>query len=206
MIGSEIITQFEMQTDDTTELSSTEELTVLNRVYRKILNDRPWEFLKKAFTGTIGSDGTVALPDDFKYVIQNGNYTDASYIAVRPVVFVGSNYAAYQVVSWSDRRQYRDQDGYCYVDIVNSNLVFTTTTQAGAAIEYDYIYNPDDVAIDTSPVFPSRFHDILVYGMQVDDNIIQQSDKAKSYAGENQNKYKSVFDDLTYWNAQLIQQ
>lgn len=197
---------FQLQTDDTTELSSTEELAIANRVYRKILNDRPWEFLKKSDTGTIASDGTIDLPSDFAYLVQNGNYTDSSYIARRPVVFVGSNYSAYNVVSWSDRRQYRNQDGYCYVDLVNSKLVFTSAdTVAGQSYEFDYIYNPDDLELATSPVFPARFHELIVYGMQVDDNIIQQSDKAKSYMAENNAKYNDLMKDLAYYNSKLIQ-
>lgn len=205
MIGSEILTRFEMQADDTSELSSDEELQILNRVYRNVLNAKTWEFLKKAFAGTTDSNSYISLPADFAYITANANYTDSSEPASRPVVFVGPNYSPYQVISWSDRRQYRDQDGYCYVDIVNSRLVFTKQQTAGLAVEFDYVYRPDDITLVTSPVFPADYHEILVFGMMFEDQIIQQSDKAKNYASENIALYKNKYNDMCYWNSQLIQ-
>lgn len=207
MTSEQIITGFELQVDDTTELSSTEELAVLNRIYRKILSDRAWEFLKKSHTTTTSSSVPyVSLPSDFQYLTQNNNYTQNGYEASGPVVFVGSTYTPYRVVSWSDRRQYRDQEGYCYIDIVNSRLYFTKQPSSALSIEFDYAYMPSDLTLSDTPVFPERFHDMLIYGMATDDSIIQQSDKAKSYAQENNAKYKAVFDSMCLWNANLIQQ
>lgn len=135
MTSEQIITGFELQVDDTTELSSTEELAVLNRIYRKILSDRAWEFLKKSHTTTTSSSVPyVSLPSDFQYLTQNNNYTQNGYEASGPVVFVGSTYTPYRVVSWSDRRQYRDQEGYCYIDIVNSRLYFTKQPSSALSI------------------------------------------------------------------------
>lgn len=208
MTGSELITRFELQVDDSTELSSSESLSILNRVYHKVLTDRPWEFLKKAHTGTtVSGQDYIALPSDFQYLSVNSNYTNTSGNEARlPVVFVGPNYDEYKVVSWSDRRQYRDEDNVCYIDIVNSRLYFAKTPTSAKSVEFDYIYMPDDLTTATSPVFPARFHEILVYGMAVDDSVIQQSDKAKSYAGENNQKFMGIMDDMAYWNANLIQQ
>lgn len=192
--------------DNTTDLSSTEELDLLNKIYTRVCMERPWEFLKKSFSGTSSSSVSyVTLPSDFAFLTQNYNHTDSSYSASRPVVFVGSTYRPYQVVSWSDRRQYRDQDGYCYVDIVNSLLYFTLQPTASEAVEFDYSSVPSALTLSDSPVFPSRFHDMLYHGMCVEDNVIQQSDKAKSYAQENSQLYKRIFDDMTYWNANLVQ-
>jgi len=207
MIASEIITKFELFMDDTTDLSSTEELDLLNKIYTRVCMERPWEFLKTAFSGTSSTSlPYVTLPSDFAFLTQNHNYTDSSYSASRPVVFVGTTYRPYEVVSWSDRRQYRDQDGYCYIDIVNSRLYFTLQPVSAEAIEFDYASLPTALTLSDTPLIPSRFHDMLYHGMCVEDNIIQQSDKAKSYAQENNQMYKRIFDDLCYWNANLIQQ
>lgn len=205
MIASEIITKFELFMDDSTDLSSDEELALLNKIYYKVCMERPWEFLKKSHAGTTTTDDYIALPSDFGYLTQNYNHTDSSYEASRPVVFVGSAYTPYQVVSWSDRRQYRDKSGYCYIDITNSRLYFTLNPGTGLAVEFDYASTPTALALSDTPIIPARFHDMLYHGMCVEDNIIQQSDKAKSYAQENQQKYKSYFDDMCFWNANLIQ-
>lgn len=203
--AQQIITDFELQIDDTTDLSSDEELRVLNKVARDIYTNQVWEFLKKAYTTTTDSNQYVSLPSDFQFILQNNNYTDSSFSAKRPVVFVGSNYSPYQVVSWSDRRQYRDQDGYCYVDIVNLRLYFTKQLSAGLNVEFDYQYMPEDLTISDTPTLPSRFHDIFKYAMAVEDSIIQQSDKAKSYAPENRGKYKEILQNIQYWNSKLTQ-
>jgi hypothetical protein len=53
-------------------------------------------------------------------------------------------------------------------------------------------------------VFPERFEPVLFHGMCVDDYMIQQSDKLKSYARENQAKYEQKLSDMRMWNAKLI--
>lgn len=205
MIGSEIIEKFELYIDDVTELSTTEELGVLNKRYRYVLNDRPWEFLKKQASGTTSTSVPyVALPSDFAYMTPNANHSTEDYYAQTPVVFVGTDYTPYKVVSWSDRRQYRDHERVCYIDIVNSRLYFAKQPTSALTYEFDYIYNPDDITLSTSPVFPTRFHDMLFHGMCVDDFIIQQSDKAKSYASENLASHDAILEQMRYWNSQLI--
>lgn len=188
--------------DDSTDLSSDEELALLNKVYQKLCADRPWEFLKKEATGTTSTTVPyVSLPTDFQYVTSNYDQEDTS---VLPIVFMGSTFTPYKIISWSTRRSYRDKSGYAYIDIPNSRLAFTVQP-TGEAYEYDYMSFPPALTLTDEPVFPERFHDMLYHAMCVEDNIIQMSDKAKSYAAENQQKYKSYFDDLCYFNSQLIQ-
>lgn len=206
MTGADIITDFELQVSDLTELSSVEELRILNRVYQKLMADRPWEILKKTHTATQSTTVPyVALPSNFAYLVPNNNHTDRSYFAGRPVVFVGANYEPYEVVSWSDRRAVRTDSNKCYVDVVNSRLYFTVQPTSAQSIEFDYMSVPDDLTTGTSPVFPARFHPILVHLMATQDFILQLSDKAKSYAGENMALASSYLDDMAYWNSNLVQ-
>lgn len=205
--ASQIITDFELQVDDTTELSSTEELSILNRVYQHICSLKAWEFLKKAHTGTTSTSlPYISLPEDFGYLTQNYNYTEtASNEASNPVVFVGTQYKPYKVVNWSDRRQYRDQDNVCFIDIVNSRLYFAKQPTSAESVEFDYVSAPTALTTADTPLIPTRFQPMLVYAMAVDDAIIQQSDKAKSYKNENQAKYKEYYDAMCLWNSRLIQ-
>ena len=211
MTINQIITGFNLQVSDTTELSNSEEFIVANRVYTKICNNRPWEWLKTSIVGTILSDATsfyITLPNNFAYVTENNSYTlnneSINNNTAAKVIFVGDNYNPYQLINYSDRRQYRNKIGYVYLDITNNRLVFTAKPEA-LTYEFDYIKVPPTLITGDTPIFPARFHDIIVYGMAVDDQIIQLSPKASSYAAENQAKYKSCMDDLIYWNAQLIQ-
>ena len=199
----EIIQNFETYVDDTTELSSAQELTLANKIYRKVLNAKVWEFLKKEYTGTT-SGATIALPSDFVAFIDNYSYTDSTIEQGGKVVFIGDTLIPYKLVNWSDRKQYRNDKQVCYVDIVANTLNFPKTPDSGLAVSFDYIYRPADLTLATSPVFPADCHDIIYHGMAVDDYVIQQFDKARSYAGENKTMYDQYLADLSSYNSKLI--
>ena len=204
----EIITSFELYVDDATELSSAEELTLANKIYRKVLNNRPWSFLKKSFAGTTSTTVSyIALPSDFKFIIPNNNYTDNTIdnapVSSATVVFVGTTYEPYRVVNWSDRRQYRNEANICYIDPVSSRLYFTIQPTSALTVEFDYVYKPDDLTLATRPVWDADFDDIITHGMASEDYIIQQFDKAKSYSQENQLKYNNYLLDMQYQDAQF---
>ena len=220
MNGTDIIAQFEKDTGDTTELSSSEELTLANRIYNKVLNDRDWEFLKKPANGTItigNGVATIPLPADFDHFAINAQATDMAVgvndngygvgNASPKVIFVSTAtgvYAPYQIVNFSDRRQYFNKNGYCYTDYVNNQVVFTVVpTTSDLTYEFDYIYLPPALTLTTSPVFP-KCHDVIHFGMAVDDMIIQLFDRTHSYAAENGKNYQEQLSQLRYYNSQLI--
>lgn len=209
MTGQNIIDRFELQVDDLTELSSVEELAILNRVYKRLCAELPWEILKKQDSGSISQDATsyyIDMPTDFMYFSDNALYTDNSTEwegnNSPSVIFVGSNYEPIQVVNFSDRRQYRNNAKYAYLDYANSKIRFMANPNQ-TTYEFDYVYIPADLTTATSPVFPDRFHDILSYAMAVENDIIQMSEKAKSYASENQSRYRTDLDNMKYWNSKL---
>jgi len=209
--ATEIITNFELQVSDVTELSSSEELYILNRVYNKVMSSRPWELLKTPASGTMlgsGVDGFyVTVPSDFAFFSPNYQYTNntlsAQNNAAPVMIFIGTNYSPYQVVNFSDRRQYLGSTGYAYLDLANNKIVFTGTP-VSTTYSFDYIKAPIALTAGATPIIPTRFQDVLVYGMAVDNEIIQMSPKATSYAQENQAKYDSMVLDMAYWNAKLI--
>jgi len=197
MTGTTIIQNFETYVDDGTELSTTQELSLLNKIYRKVLAYKDWSFLNKVHSGTV-SGTTLALPDDFDNIASNNEGVDNSY-AEEPVVFIGSNKTPYKFISLSQANHYRTARGYCYLDIPNSQIVFTvapTDTEA----EFNYKHVPTDILAGTQPIFPARFSPVLYHGMATEDYIIQQSPKAKSYAGENQALFGSWLEQLCDWD------
>lgn len=206
MTAQEIITAFELQVDDLTELSTAEELALLNRLYQKVWMNRPWEFSKASASGTLSTTlPYVSLPADFGFMVANHNYTGETEYAGRPVVFVGTNLTPYEVVSWSDRRQYRNSSNKCYVDIVNLRLYFTVQPTEALTYEFDYQKVPASLGLSDTPAFPARFHPVLQFMMATEDFVLQLSDKAKSYAPENSARAQSYLDDMAYWNANLVQ-
>lgn len=207
MITSEIIEAFEQYVDDTTQLSPAQELALANKIYRKVLNFRPWEFLKKSYSAAL-SGTTYALPSDFAYLSDNYGYTE-SFMPSQggKAVFIldssGAINKTLPLVNWSDRMQYLNDD-VAYIDTLGANLIFAKAQTSGSTIAFDYVHNPADLTLATSPIFPSRFHEIIYHGMAADDYICQQFPKAESYAEENSSYFKSYMDDMSYWNSQLI--
>lgn len=207
--GQDIITKFNLFCGDQSELSTSDELDLLNKQYDDVLNSRVWEFLKKTSSGTIQTDGTTAwitLPSDFRFFVENNEKTDNSSTtynnAAQKVVFVGPNYTPYQIVNFSDRRQFRNSSGYAYADIANNKIVFTALP-SDYTYEFDYIGNWDALTLATYPIFPADFHDMLYQMMCIDSVIINLVEKANSYAPENREAAKEAMKKLCYYNSQL---
>lgn len=187
MITSDIISKFNLYVDDGSELSSSEELALAEKIYRKVLDEHEWEFLKKEYSGTASTSVPyIALPSDFKNIAIN--YTEDG--EPKQVIFFGSTYDVYEVIPFSQRRDYRDQGGYCYIDKRQGRLYFTKQPVEAGAVEFDYIYNPDALTTNTSPVFDSIHHDIVYHGMVMDFYSIEQTEKARAYFSEHMNWYK----------------
>ncbi len=210
MIASEAITQFELQVNDVTELSTSEELIVLNRIYQRVCDDRPWEFLKTNATGTMSGSGVdgyyITVPSDFAYFYENYNWTDNSYSTqlnrTPKVIFVGTTKTPYSIINYSDRQQYLGSTGYAYVDWGNSKIYFTGTP-VSTTYSMDYIKTPATLVAGSTILIPERFCPILIYGMSTENEIIQLSDKAKSYAQENLDLYTEYLGMLALWDSRL---
>ncbi len=206
MTKSDIITKAQLYIDDVTDLSSQEYSDLFDKMYRKVNTDRLWEGLKKEHTTTTSTSVPyVSLPTDFLNLVENKNHTTSDYAAEFPVIFRGANYNPYQVVSWSDRRQYRDSDAHAYIDWPNSRLYFTKQPATTEAVEFDYYASAADLTDNDEPWFPAEFHDVLYHLMVADDYMIQQSDKAKSYKEENEMAAKEIMKRMAMWNARLCQ-
>lgn len=211
LTAAQIIASFELQVNDITELATDQEYQILNRVYLKVCADRPYEFLKSTASGNVNTDAIgsfIPVPANFTHFATNNAYTDNS-IAVQnnaapKVIFIvnGVTYQPYQIINFSDRRQYINRSGYAYLDIVNNVIRFTMPPVAGT-YEFDYIITPELLTSADSPIFPGRFHEMLMYGMAVENDIIQLSPKATSYAQDNQARFDSYKLDMQYWNANL---
>ena len=176
----------------------------MDKIYQRVSAIYNWESLKKAYSGT-ASGTTLALATRFSHFVENDNYSSDNEYAEGPVVFIGTDYTPYKIVSFSDRRRYRDQSGIVYLDLPNSNLVFTVDP-GSKAVEYDYIETPAELTTTTDTFWiPDRFTPIIYHGMCVDDFVIQQSEKARSYRDENLNTYNMYLNDMKSWNFKLIQ-
>lgn len=202
----QLITKGQLYLDDGSELSTQEWSDLFDKMYNKVNVSRLWEGLKKEFTGTTSTSFPyVSLPEDFLNITENRNYTTSNYQAEFPVIFRGTTYSPYQVVSWSDRRQYRESGQHAYIDYPNRRLYFTKQPAGTESVEFDYYSSAESLTNNDSPWFPAEFHDVLYHLMVADDYMIQQSDKAKSYKNENEDAAKEILKQMAIWNSRLVQ-
>lgn len=195
MTGTQILEKFYLQVDDSSELSDEEALDLANDVYHEIQDDRDWEWLKATQTGTLSTSVPyVSLPASFKKLALNKEN--------KTVVFVGSDYKEYKVIAFADRRNYRNQDGFCYVDIPNQRLYFTKQPTSADSYEYDYI-KTDDILAGTEPLFRDGYHKIIAIGMAARFPIIEMTDKNSSYRGENQGLYIALLQEMAEEDANI---
>jgi hypothetical protein len=205
----QIITLFEQYVDDATELSSAQELALCQKIYNKVWTDRPWEFAKASASGTFAlTVPHIPKPADFSNFVENNQSTDNSMgienNATAKVIYIGSSCAPYQIVNWSDRRAYRNKNGYAYLDLPNSGITLTGAPTAPDTYEFDYKTQPPTLSLNT-PItgIPAEFQEMLYHGMASDHDIILLFPRANSYAQENIAKYNSYLSDMRLWNANL---
>lgn len=206
MTAAQIIAKFELYVGDTTELSTAEELALANKIYQKVCDDRPWEFLKREASGTMASTTTITSPSDFGHFVENRGYTDNAIVPgynAKPVGVIINGTKWLQLIDWSTRKQYANSDGYIYYDAYNDTLTTTYAQPSGATYSFDYKAVPADMIISDTPRIPTRFQDIIYHGMCVDDMVIQLFDKARSNAAENQAMYMQYLSRMALWNANL---
>jgi len=209
MLASDIIAKFELYVDDATELSSQQELDLLNKVYQHVCTDTDWEFLKKSVSGTFAlTVPNIPVPADFGHFAENNQHTDNTQEidnnAAPRVIFIGSAYQPFQIVNWSDRRQHRNLSGTAYLDLPNNGITFTLAPTATDVYEFDYISVAPDLDLDDTPLFPERFQHMLYHLMAIDDEIILRFNRASSYAQDNQGAADDILADMARWNAELL--
>lgn len=197
MLTSAIIARFNLQVDDSSELSSSEELDLANEVYSEVCNDRPWEWLKRTATGSTSiSVPYIALPSDFKELSPNKEGVS--------VIFVGTTFEEYAVVPFSSRREHRDESNVCYIDVPNARLYFALQPTEVKTIEFDYLAKPTALTTATEPLITdSSFGNMIAYGMARRFPSIEQADKATSYANANEGEFNRILNDYRFIDANI---
>jgi len=185
---AKIISKFEEYIGDSTILSSANELELADKIYREILEMNQWEFLKKEANGSMNGT-TIAAPSDFaRFSSEN--------------VYIGSTPMYFNIVPFDDRRLYINQNNIVYYDARQGQLTFPVSQSD--TYSFDYIYTPPELDLaGSNPVFPARFNYAIMHLMCVDSDIIELSEKARSYAQENSAKGMKVVDDMKYWSMGL---
>lgn len=210
MTTADIISRFQLQVDDNSELSSDEELALANQVYREIANDRAWEWLKTEWTGTMSTSVPyITLPADFKML--SPNYSGDAYwwatlgtnVGNNSIIYVGDDYEVYRVINFANRREYRDYSNVAYVDVPNQRLVFTKQPTEAKSVSFDYIKRPAALTLITSPLFNEVYHEVIAYGMAKLIDAMLLTNKSESYQNVNEVQYLRILELMRQEDAYL---
>jgi hypothetical protein len=191
----QIIDHKNLLVDDDKTFSEDEELIVANKVYRKILNSRPWSWLMTTFTGTTSTSVPyISLPSDFKRFVPYNGYDEGRYS-----IFIGTDSVPYHLITQSDSfnyGNYHDADGFFYIDAKQNRLYFTKQPTEAKTVTFPYIYRPSDLTLVTSPIFDSDYHYAISHGMISDYYIADQTPKGRTYYGENEARFDEMLQQM----------
>lgn len=200
MTTLDIIKKFRILTDDQTELSSDEEVFFADKVLRTVYKKNQWEFLRKTASGSFTGgyiDISVVAPD---FDTLMANYSESNEVATFPdtvVIWVGGN--PYKVVPMGGRQ---NQSGVAYVDLV-AKRIYILGIDSGT-FEFDYKHRPATLTSGATPVIPEDFEMMIAYGMAMDDDVIQKTEKGRSNFKENTLKFDEYMSDLKSYNAKFF--
>lgn len=138
--------------------SATAQNAAINRVYRRVLGLRRWDFLEAQTTATVASGAsTVTLPSDFKR-LDRIDIKDAAgdplYMEFKPYNEFRDQAHAFPETGtpqwWTER---------------GGVVSIWPTADATYTLTLDYIKHAPDLTDDSHiPLLPVEYHDVLVYG------------------------------------------
>lgn len=195
LTGQQLIDRFNLLIDQQSDLSDTETLRLAQESINEILSERPWMFLVKSETGvlTVG-DTEFDLPTDFKELESNAEDN-------QKILYVGDNASKYLFIDRFRRKDYLDTRGYAFIDYRTLKLVVTKSEESEKGYEFDYIYNPEPITFETSPVIPSNYHEMIVKLMAYKWASIDQTQRNFSYAQENRVAYENDLSSMQIEDA-----
>lgn len=202
LTGQQIIDRFELYTDDTTDLSSDEELILANDKLRLIYMEQPWEFLRRKKSGSVEADGKISLPADFDEFLENFSEDPSIGEPITKVIYLGPSKSPYLIVPMGQRNA-NNYSNVCWLDPTDGKINFAQNPGTGVGYEYDYKTSPDDITPLTSPKLPAEYHPMIVFAMLIDEEIIKKSEKARSNMQDNAVQYQRYLKNLKLRDARF---
>jgi hypothetical protein len=172
------------------------ELQLLNDAKNQIEADYTWEILKKlnsshtAVQGTTQST-TYPLPADMAFPIKVQMLTDRT---------------PYMQINYEDQYMFVDVSRYWFMDYANNVFAFTGTIGMTDTILFFYQRYTDDIELNTSWVFPERFHKILPYKMAEIYYAIDAGEKGRAWDDRWSLYYNYALQQMQLWDAKLKEQ
>lgn len=196
MLAIDIISKFDTYTDDMSELTPGGKLDLLNNKWHWLQRQRKWQWTIRQAQVLI-VNGVILLPGDFRGLLPNENENSFNY---PHTFYVGNNF--YPIYRSSQRNRYRDLP---YLDTVNKTIVVPAASGITGTASFDYFAWMPNLEEDTDldDYLDEQYQHILYYKMATEHSIIDQSEKARSYAPENNTLATEILEDMELEDAEL---
>ena len=189
MTGQELIDKFHNYVSD--ELDSDFELQLVNDAKNAVETELQLEITKKvdsAGTTTAGQTSTTArsLPSDFFLPLP-------IYVGTEPIT----------PIPFEQQQFYKDSTGRYWIDLANDQYRLTGTQGSAQTIYFFYQFETPDIAVGTSPVWPTRFHSLIPLEMARLYWQIDQGEKNRAWTLEYQAEYMRWKRLMIDWDHKL---
>jgi len=190
MTGQQILDKFENYTGDSLDPDFT--LQLANDAMHEIEEDVRPEGLKKVDTSrSTAVDQTyttaIPLPTDF--------FLPAKFI------YVGTE--RYYQVPLERALEYRDSNGFYYVDTANGEYHLCGRQTSVQTITFPYFYATADLTLNTSPVWPTQFHSLIPLRMAEMYFAIDGGERGRSWDDKYARLYQQRLNRFRDYDAKL---
>lgn len=162
MDGQEIIEFFVNLVDDGEDLDQDFLLGLATAAKDKVEGERPWEMLKKKQTGSAVTGG-ILLPDDY-----------GQTVAMRV------NGQKYRQVPYEQQDVFENSALAWYLALGEAKFYLSGANLSGT-YKHFYCRTTDPLTVDTSPIWPERFHKLIPYEMAELYYAIDQGDRVRAW-------------------------
>lgn len=153
MNGQDIIDRFKDIIDD--DIDDEYALFLLNTAKDDVEAGRDWNFNR-------GYDASQSVGADDNYLSMKDLPADFSHIRK---FFLDADINPYVAVAFEDRERYKDVYKRYYIDYMNNQFAICGSQGLQNTVHIYYGRATPDVTLDTSPVWPDRFHKYLPFKM-----------------------------------------
>lgn len=168
-------------------------LQILNDAKNEIEGLQIWEQLKavdSSQTAIVGATSTTTHPLPTKFNI--------------PVaMYLGTDYSPYTQVNFEEQRAIRSNSRAFVIDLANSVYFLTGTIGTTQTIYFYYTKYTDDLTINDTWGFPTRFHDLIPLKMAQMYYAFDAGEKFRAWDDRWGQYYEKRLGDLVRWDAQM---
>ena len=188
--GQDIINKYRLFADDT--LDTDLELQLVNDAKDEIESEvgyAPNEAVNASNSTVAGQTYLTAetLPTDF-----------LSF--ARPYIFVGTY--KYYLVPISDKIKFKDTPYKAYYDPADG-LHLCGTQNSAQTIYIPYIKQSDDIALDTYPNWPAKFHALIPYWIASIFYPIEAGDPNRAWTPQWEARFQRLLNQFKDWNVKM---